>query len=401
MPPNVADSTVRDRLEASVRALCGLRRESASAGERSSAEWIVAQLAELGLSARIEAEPATGGYWRPLGLLSAVTIAAGVAALRGRRVLGAGVAALAAAGIYDDLDLHRRVVRAVLSRRKTHNVICDIGDRSAQRTVVLTAHHDAPHSGLIFHPKPTELLIRHAPRVLARAESDPPIWMPVLAAPSLVAIGAATGRRLLVRAGTCLAAIVAATLADIARRDPVPGAIDNATGVATLIELANRLAAQPPANLHVMLVWTGAEEALWEGMQGFARRHFPSLPQEHTFVLNVDQVGDPKVCVIRGEGALRMRDYPPGAVRLVEDAARELRLDVISGLRSRSGSDAQYALKAGYQTAFLGSITEHKTQTGYHWPSDVPEAVTWHAVAAAVDVCESALGRLDQSWLMP
>jgi hypothetical protein len=398
MAGSVADSAVRDRLEASVRALCQIRRESASAGEREAAEWIVAQLAELGFEARIETEPATGGYWRPLGLLSAITIAAGIAASRGRRAFAAGVAALAAVAIYDDLDLHRRLVRAALARRRTHNVICEIGDRSAQRTIVLTAHHDAPHSGLIFHPKPTELLIRYAPGLVARAESDPPIWLPVFAAPALVAVGAATGWRPLVRLGTGLAAVVSGTLADIARRDPVPGAIDNATGVATLIELATRLAPRPPANLHVMLVWTGAEEALWEGMQGFARRHFPSLPPEHTFFLNVDQVGDPKVCVIRGEGALRVRDYPPGAVRLVEDAARELGRDVVSGLRSRSGSDGQYALKAGYQAAFLGSVTEHKAQTAYHWPSDTPEAVTWDAVAAAVDVCESVLGRLCRVW---
>jgi hypothetical protein len=384
-----------------VRELCHIRRESASDGERESAQWIAAQLADMGLSARIEPERATGGYWQPLGLLAAVTIAAGIAALRERRALATAAGGLAAAAIYDDLDLHRRVVRAALARRKTHNVICEIGDRSAPRTVVLTAHHDAPHSGLIFHPKPTELLIRYAPGLVSRAESDPPIWMPVIAAPLGVALGAAAGWQALVRVGTGLAALVAATLADIARRDPVPGAIDNASGVATLIELAGRLSSRPPKSLRVLLVWTGAEEALWEGMEAFARRHFPSLPQERTFILNVDQVGDPRVCVLRGEGALRVRDYPANAVQLVEDVARELGLDLISGLRSRSGSDGQYALKAGYQTAFLGSVTEHKAQTAYHWPTDVPEAVTWTAVEGAVDICELVLRRLDRTWLNP
>jgi Peptidase family M28 len=389
----------RERLEASVRELCRLRRESASEGERESAEWIAARLTEMGLSARIEAHRATGGYWRPLGLLTAVTIAAGFAALRGQRALATGVASLAAAGIYDDLDLHRRLVRAALARRKTHNVICEIGDPSAARSVVVVAHHDAAHSGLIFHPKPTELVIRHAPHLVARAESDPPIWLPVIGAPLGVAVGSATGWSGLVAASTGLAALVAAVLGDIAGRDPVPGAIDNASGVITLIELADRLRSRPPKNLRVMLVWTGAEEALWEGMQGFARRHFPALPPEGTFILNVDQVGDPTVCVLRGEGALRVRDYPRDAVKLVEDAARDLGLDVISGLRSRSGSDGQYALKAGYPAAFLGSVTEHKSQTGYHWRTDVPEAMTWPALASAIEVCESVLRRLDRTWL--
>jgi peptidase M28-like protein len=401
MQGQVSHADTCKRLEASVQQLCRMRRESASEGERDSAAWIAAQLAAIGLSARIERERATGGYWWPLGLLSGLTIAAGMAALRGRRALATGIAGLAAAGIYDDLDLHRRIVRAALARRKTHNVICEIGDRSVPRTVVFTAHHDAPHSGLIFHPKPTELVIRHAPGLVSRAESDPPIWMPVIAAPVFVALGAATGRHGLVRLGTSTAAVVAATLIDIARRDPVPGAIDNATGVAALIELAGRLASHPPKDLRVMLVWTGAEEALWEGMEAFARRHFRNLPKERTFILNVDQVGDPKVSVLRGEGALRVRDYPANAVGLVEGAARELGLDAISGLRSRSGSDGQWALKAGYTAAFLGSVTEHKAQTAYHWPTDVPDVVTWPAVAGAVDICESVVRRLDDSWVTP
>src|SRR5436305_3467273 len=307
-PVGASESPPTSRLRARVEALCELSRESASDGERASADWISAELGRLGLRARIEEERATGGYWRALGLLSALSLGGALAALRGRRIVGTVVGLLAAAAIYDDLDLHGRVVRRALAWRRTHNVICELGELSAPHTAVLLAHHDAAHSGLIFHPKPSELMIRYAPKLVARANSDPPIWAPVIAAPGLTALGAATGWRPASRAGVLLAAIVTAVLGDVARRDPVPGAIDNASGVAALIELAGHLKAHPPTNLRVLLVWTGAEEALWEGMEGFARRHFRNLRPDSTFILNVDQVGDPVFTVLRGEGALRIRE---------------------------------------------------------------------------------------------
>ena len=38
-------------------------------------------------------------------------------------------------------------------RRTTYNVVCELGPADAERTVVLIAHHDAAHSGLVFHPR--------------------------------------------------------------------------------------------------------------------------------------------------------------------------------------------------------------------------------------------------------
>jgi Peptidase family M28 len=382
-----------------VVALAAMRRGSATEGERRSAEWIRERLAEAGLDARIEEERATGGYWLPLGLLTAAGTLAGLAALAGRRRPGSVVAALAAAGLWDDLDLRRRAVRAALSRRTTYNVVCECGPAGAERTVLLVAHHDAAHAGLVFHPGPGELLARHAPQVLERADEDPPLWHAVIGGPVAVSAGAALGVRALVRAGTALAALATLAFLDIARRDPVPGAIDNASGVATLLELAGRLAATPPENVRVVLLWTGSEEAMWEGMQGFARRHFPRLPVEGTFVLNVDQVGDPRLSLLSGEGAMRMRDYRPDGLALVREAAEGAGVPLMGGLRSRTGTDGQYALRAGYPSAVLGSVKANKLQSAYHWPTDTPEVVTWASLAHAVGVCERLVRRLDRRWL--
>jgi hypothetical protein len=396
--PDDRDDQALERLRAHVVALAAMRRGSATEGERRSAEWISARLGEAGLDARIEDERATGGYWLPLGLLTAAGTLAGLAALGGRRRPAALVAGLAAVGLWDDLDLRRRAVRAALSRRTTYNVVCECGRTGAERTVLIVAHHDAAHAGLVFHPGPAERLARLAPQVLERADEDPPVWHAVLGGPVAVCAGAVLGARPLVRAGTALAALATLAFLDIARRDPVPGAIDNASGVATLLELADRLAAKPPENVRVVLLWTGSEEALWEGMQGFARRHFPRLPVEATFVLNVDQVGDPLLTLLRGEGAVRTRDYPPDALALVREVAESAGVALLGGLRSRTGTDGQYALRAGYPSAVLGSVKANKLQTAYHWPTDTPAVVTWASLAHAVAVCERLVRLLDERW---
>ena len=75
----------------------------------------------------------------------------------------------------------------------------------------------------------------------------------------------------------------------------MPGANDNATGVAVLASLARSLAADPPPDgLRVILLSTGSEESFLEGMHAFARRHFASLPLDRTHFVCVDTVGSPR-----------------------------------------------------------------------------------------------------------
>src|SRR5438034_7181827 len=145
------------RLEASIRHLAGIRRPSASAGEREAAEWLAAQMRAAGCRAvRVEEERAHGTYWWPLGLLAALGVIGGAAALRRgrlRRAVGAALGALAAAGIAGELgggSLWFR--RTFLPHRPTWNVVAEAGDPEAIETLVILAHHDAAREGLIYHP---------------------------------------------------------------------------------------------------------------------------------------------------------------------------------------------------------------------------------------------------------
>jgi Peptidase family M28 len=381
-----------------VETLCSIHRPTASRGERRAAEWLLAKLRDHGARGEIELDKAHGSYWWPLGLAAGGTIVAGLATLRGHRLLGGALAAGLCAAALDDLPPGERRFRKLLPQKTATTVVTEMGPADAERTVVLVAHHDAAHSGLIYHPAIPELVFGRAPWLLERSDTSPPLMAPAVAIPALIGAGALTGNRALAKAGVALGAVSAALLADIGSRETVTGANDNATGVALLVAMARALAERPTENVRVMLVST-SEEALCEGMQAFARRHFAELPRESTFFLSVDTLGSPHLLVLRGEGMIRMREYPARSLELLDGLAGELGIDLFPNLRLRNATDGIFPLAAGYECASLCSCTDLKQPANYHWPSDVPENVDYGTVAEAVSLTESLVRRLDERWM--
>src|SRR5204863_2359309 len=126
-----------------------------SPGEREAAEWIAARLEKAGATATIDDEKFHDGFAGMLGRLAAGAAAAGVVtAATGRfRRLGALAGAGAAALIADDIQNGFRPWRkAVMEEKTTTNVVAELGDREAERTLVILGHHDAAHTGQVFDP---------------------------------------------------------------------------------------------------------------------------------------------------------------------------------------------------------------------------------------------------------
>jgi hypothetical protein len=381
--------------------LAAIARPSASAGERRAAEAVAARLEALGVPTRLEEERAHGTYWWPLGLLSGAAALAGATALRGGRRARAAAALLgagAAAGVADDVGGGRLWFRrALLPRRTAVNVVGELGDPAAPRTVLVVAHHDAAHTSLIFHPRALRAVADALPGLYARVSSTPPLMAPVVAGPALVALGALLARPGVLAAGTLVAAASTASFVEIGLGDVVPGANDNASGVAALVGAAAALAARPAPGVRVVLLSTGAEESFMEGMQAFARRHLRDVDPSSTWVLCLDTVGSGELVLLEGEGMLRMREYPAAFKALVEDAAREAGVALRRGLRFRNATDGLIALRAGLPTAMIGSCDAYKLPTEYHWPTDTPERVDFAGVARAAAVVEAVVRRLARS----
>ena len=381
-----------------ISSLASIPRLPASAGEREAAHLIRDRFEAAGCAVRIEEAPAYSSYARPVGLLTAAGVAAGLLAGRAARwgrVAGTVLGAAAAAGIVDDITNGRLVARRLLMRpATTTNVIAEAADASADRTLVVLVHHDAAPSGVVFSQHAERWLAATHPGVVDKMTSNPPLWWPVIAGPALVAAGGLLGRRWLRRAGTGLSAIATAALADIALRPPVPGANDNLSGVAVAIMVARALRRQPVSGVRVLLVSAGAEEALQQGAREFARRHFSELDPRRTWFLTLDTVGSGRLVLLEGEGTIRMHGYDERFKDLVAACAARRDVPLLRGLRSRNSTDGCVPLAHGFPAATLVSVDDSKLLPNYHLDSDTPENVDYRCVAGAVRLTEAVIREL-------
>lgn len=382
-------------LRGAVHHLAAIDRPSASEGETRAALWIADALRARGVDARVEAERAHGTYWWPVGLLNAAALLAVRLARTGRRRRGALLAGLATAALADDLDHRRRWFRrAGLPHRPTHNVTAVAGDAGAERTLVVVAHHDAAHSGAIFDPSLPRALQARFPQAYERAIFHPPLLWLTMFAPLLALCAAVTGSARAAAAARIFGLGTIAGMADIGLRPAVPGANDNLTGVAVLLGLARRLAAEPVRGLRVLLVSVGAEESFSEGMDAWGRRHFPDLPRATTTVIAVDSVGSPTLCAPVSEGFLRPYDYDASLRRHAIEAAGAHGIALQADFRFSFSTDAQIALHAGYPAMMLGSVDALRSPSNYHWPTDTAENVDYETVAEAIAVVDGVIRRL-------
>jgi hypothetical protein len=352
----------------------------------------------LGCRAEIEREEAHGGYWWPIGLANAIALIAAAVALRrpgrGSRLLAAAAGAVSAAALWDDLGHGSRWFRkALLPRRPTWNVVAEAGDPGAERTIVLVAHHDAAHSGLVFHPALGRLGPRFLPRLHERSSHTLPVLYGVWLGPVMICAGAVAGFRRLLGAGLLLALGAIEAMTDIGARSVVPGANDNLSAVGVLLGLAAALRERPVEGLRIILLSTGSEESFSEGMQAFGDRHFGELDPERTQFVCLECLGGPIMIVLEGEGMLRMRDYPEQMREALASAAAAAGVPVKRGVRTVAATDAVIALRAGYPVATLASIEDTKLPLNYHWPSDKPDGLHWQTISDAIAVCEKFLRR--------
>ena len=371
------------RLRATVEHLASFDRPSASDGERRAAEWIRGELEALGVPARVEEESAVGSMAIPLALLSAAGV---LAAVGGRKLAPLGL--LAAAGIVDDVSGGPQVFRRLLKHRTTYNVVGEAGDPGAQETLVFVAHHDAAQGGLIYRPELTRLVADTFPGWYAKQTTSPQMLRLVAAGPALAAMSSPPTLRklgLVLSAGSLLA------FGDIATRTVVPGANDNLTAVAVLLELARLLREQPVEGVRVLLVSTGSEESFMEGMRGWVRRHGPSLDRERTRVIVLETLGSPELILLEGEGMIWMTEYDLEVRDFIAAAAQDAGAPLRRGLRLGFATDALSALRAGFRTATLASCDEYKMPANYHSQRDIPRNVDFGTVGSAVRVAEAVI----------
>jgi hypothetical protein len=381
-----------DELRERVERWAAFEHGSATEGEARLAEMLADELRGLGLDVVIEEEPAHGGYWFPIGIPAAL---AAIAGFFGRAF--AVVAGLfAAAAVADDINCERYWFRRrFLPTRTTRNVVATVGPDDAERTLVFMAHYDAPHSGLVFHPELPRAPFRKHPERLENANTTVPTMWGAVFGPMAVGLGALFDMPRVRKFGALLSAGYAAAMADIWLRPVVPGANDNLSGVAAQMSLAHALAAEPPRNTRVILLFPGSEESFQEGISGWLNRHQNELPRRTTAFVNHETVGSPMLVLLEGEGMLGITDYSPELKRRIRQIGDDFGIFLYKNLRTRNASDSLIPLRRGYSTAVIASCDEFKAPSNYHWPTDVPENLRYDTIADCARITQELTRRFD------
>lgn len=278
-----------------IRRLCSFeRRRAGTDAERRAANYLAERLREGGR--RVEVEPT---YVHPqYALVHAVhcllAIAGSLASLE-IPALGFALVLLAALSMYLDLNTRFYLVRRLFFRRASQNVVSAGTRPNAPQRVILCAHYDAVQTGRAFHPRTVERAARlqsHLPFPIGPLRIV--FWSLAALLPILGARMAGVDAEwlsILQLLPTLVLIVAVFLLVDIALSDVVPGANDNASGVATALALARELDRDPPEHLDVWVLLTGAEWSLQEGMRGFLRARRKQLRRDSTYLVCLDTVG--------------------------------------------------------------------------------------------------------------
>ncbi|HVE67079.1 MAG TPA: M20/M25/M40 family metallo-hydrolase [Solirubrobacteraceae bacterium] len=373
-------------LREDVGALAAMERGSASPGERRSGEWIAARLREAGAD---EVGLEEFRYQTTYAGVHALHVAGGLLGARRGGVLGSALTLAALASLELDASGRSQWLRRFLPAGEGTNVVGRIrarrdgsagdgpaGDRGStgRGTLVLVAHHDAARTGVSWDPR------------LVKLGARPGVMPPRM---GLVGLGfalAAVPR--LRRAGRALLWLALAGYADIARERTVPGANDNATGVAALLALARRLASEPLEHADVVLLAPGCEESGMGGMAAWLRAHGAALDPARTLVLSLDTLGSGTPIVVEAETTLAPHAYRDEELALAEAGAARAGADPPRRWRVGAWTDAVLARVAGLPAISLLSVGPDGIYTDWHLPTDTPDRVDFASVEACTRIAE-------------
>ncbi len=325
----------------------------------------------------------------------------GVAGLAAQRLGGARGAALALATLASlERDASGRRPwrrRPALAGGGGANAVARIAPAGERRaTVVLVAHVDAAKTGLAWHPRLNE---HGAARHLRTRRVDPVMGLQALgllaaAVSSVLPRGSRPRRGLgLLAAGLNGAATVLNL--DIARSPVVPGANDNATGVAAVLDLARALSAEPLRHVEVLPALVGCEETGMGGMHAFLAARRDRLPAASTLVLSLDTLGSGTPILAAAEGAVATHRYRDRDLALADEGAALAGEPAPQRWRIGGWTDPLIALVAGIPAISMLSIGPGY-YPHYHHPTDVPEHVDWDSVAACARIAHGTLRAFDR-----
>ncbi len=269
----------------------------------------------------------------------------------------------------------------LLPKLASRNLVATKEVEGAKRRVAISAHYDSARCS-------PDLRLRLFPRLA---------FLPALTLVTIVlAVRALVGLPGWIFIWAVLGAILFPILWTIFAaangRHVSPGAEDNASGVAVMLEAARVLAEAPPPETSLAFIAFGAEE---QGLVGSAALAKEKLLPPETPVLNLDMVGASSIAyVIEGNGLTKKVRTPASLNQKLVESAGKAGLKPKLWWAALAGHDHVPLVKAGYKATTFTLDTPGTDELGkrlarwfklpnarvrgyrhFHSPDDTPERI--------------------------
>ena len=363
-------------------------RGSATPAEEAAGEYVVEQLRSFGLDCQRQHFPAASTFsWIYILLLLTAPLAASLFLY-----LPLPAFLLAAAGAFGYLleaSTFPKISR-LLPRRRSVNVIGKAHARSKEiRRLLVVAHLDSSRSALSFSPgmvgsfRQTTLLTFGALAALAVLYGLA-VFLPAL--PRLVVWFIS-----LALVAVDLPALILLIHRELKGR-LTPGANDNASGVAVLLETARVIARAPLLTTSVWFVATGAEESgLWGALHLIRESQFDGAK---TMVINLDNLGRGRLSLTTAEGMIfPLRSGAP-LIEAARETAEEKGIDLALRRYHLLTNDSTAFMARRIPAATVMAFDERGLLPNWHWPTDTVERVDEGNLIGARDLVLGMIRRL-------
>jgi hypothetical protein len=374
-----------DPVRVAVEELSRIERRATTAGERRSADWVAAAMRDAGAAdIRVSTYRGHSSWAHSFVGHAAIVLAASAAG----RAVARAVAAAATVSLEADYSARSFWLRRLLPGRRTGtNVEARIPARSdPRRTAVVVAHHDAAHNGLVWQP----FMLDGGRRIAARTGITPAYSWPLL----LGFVGMAAGPTAIWSVARGWIALSALVGVQSAFSRTVPGANDNASGVAGALDLIRRVAAEPIDGLDVIVLSPGGEEAGAIGINGWLDDNASQLDPASTLFVGLDSIGS-------GEPVISTRESFTGRYRgvdveLVEQAADDAGIPRPRRVGLGAVSDPMVARHRGFPAVSLLTWRDGMI-ANLHRETDVPQNVDGQSVRSVAELAHAVIAKWARS----
>jgi hypothetical protein len=368
-------------------------RPPGSKEEAKAAEFLQNELKKYCDDARIDRFVCHPKVYRASFIISPVLFAAAVATYFLSPIFSIIFTGIALLIVYKVVMFNSTIIDWLFPKAKSTNVIAKIAPQGEKKhTIIIGAHHDSNYEFPLLKKYKKKFIIFQSVPVLSNVAMF--LFSTVMAILNLASVKVPIAVSIAFLSLFALLAILALWIGfNTVSKIPVPGANDNLTACAVLVQMAKKLGKNRPKNTEVQFVSFGCEEMGIRGSKDFVAKYGKEL--KDAWVFNMDMFGE-KGCTLRlvsGE-VNGMVKISPEALEKIEKILCRLKLDYVKAPTAAFTDSMAFSTK-GIKAASIAALDSTGFAKYYHTVDDTPDKLDMGLVYDTLRVCEEFVKEID------